>query len=47
VTVEEVRRHLAEKPLLEWSLRTQDPRPVPLYFDLSTFEPTATPSYPA
>jgi arylsulfatase A-like enzyme len=41
-TVQDLRRRL-----LEWSLRTQDPRPVPLYFDLSTFESTATPSYPA
>jgi arylsulfatase A-like enzyme len=38
--VNEMRRRL-----LDWSLRTEDPRPVPQLYDLTTFEPTAEPAY--
>jgi arylsulfatase A-like enzyme len=39
-TVAEMRKHL-----LDWSLETEDPRPVPLYYHPQTFEHTETPNY--
>jgi arylsulfatase A-like enzyme len=38
--VQELRRRL-----LDWSLRTQDARPVPLYYDFDTFEAAEGPRY--
>jgi arylsulfatase A-like enzyme len=31
--------------LLDWSIGTEDPQPVPLYYDLHTFEPAETPRF--
>jgi arylsulfatase A-like enzyme len=39
-TVTEMRKHL-----LDWSLETEDPRPVPLHYNLTTFEHTETPTH--
>jgi hypothetical protein len=38
-------RHRLRRRLLDWVIGSEDPRPVPLYYDLETFESSEAPRY--